>query len=44
MNRPSQTVYMVAESETFEDIDKMFEPIQTMNDAIITPVMPMTLD
>ena len=43
MNRPSHTVYMVAESETFEDIDKMFEPILTMTDAKITPVMPMTL-
>ena len=44
VNRPSHTVYMVAESETFENIDKMFEPILTMTDAIITPVMPMTLD
>ena len=44
VNRPSHTVYMVAESETFEEIDKMFEPILTMTDAIITPVMPMTLD
>ena len=44
MNRPSHTVYMFAESETFEEIDKMFEPILTMTDAIITPVMPMTLD
>ena len=44
MNRPSHTVFMVAESETFEDTDKKFEPILTMTDAIITPVMPMTLD
>ena len=44
MNRPSHTVFMVAESETFEDIDKMFEPILTMTDAIITPVMPMPLN
>ena len=43
MNRPSHTVYMVAESETFEEIDKMFEPILTMTDATITPVMPLTL-
>ena len=34
----------MAESETFEVIDKMFEPILTMTDAKITPVMPMTLD
>ena len=44
MNRPSHTVFMVAESETFEDIDKMFEPILTMTDAIFTPVMPMPLN
>ena len=44
MNRPSHTVFKVAESETFEDIDKMFEPILTMTDAIITPVMPMPLN
>ena len=44
MNRPSHTVFMVTESETFEDIDKMFEPILTMTDAIITPVMPMPLN
>ena len=44
MNRPSHTVFMVAESETFEVIDKMFEPILTMTDAIITPVMPMPLN
>ena len=42
MNRPSHTVYMVAESDTFEDIDKMFEPTLTMTDAKITPVMPIT--
>ena len=44
VNRPSHTVYMVAESETFENIDIMFEPILTMTDAKITPLMPMTLD
>ena len=44
VNRPSHKVYMMAESETFEDIEKMFEPILTMTDAKITPVMPMTLD
>ena len=44
MNRPSHAVFMFAESETFEDIDKMFEPILTMTDAIITPVMPMPLN
>ena len=44
VNRPSHTVFMVAESDNFEDIDKMFEPILTMTDAKITPVMPMTLD
>ena len=44
MNRPSHTVFMVADSGTFEDIDKMFEPILTMTDAIITPVMPMPLN
>ena len=44
MNRPSHTVFMVAESETFEDINKMFEPILTKTDAIITPVMPMPLN
>ena len=44
MNRPSHTVFMVAVLETFEDIDKMFEPILTMTDAIITPVMPMPLN
>ena len=43
-NRASHTIYMVAESETFENIDKMFEPILTMAEAKITPVMPMTLD
>jgi len=35
---------MMAESETSEDIDKMFEPILTMTDAKITPAMPMNLD
>jgi len=35
---------MMAESETFEVIDKMFELILTMTDAKITPVMPMTID
>ena len=44
VNRPSHTVYMIAESENFEDIDKMFEPILTMTDAKITPIMPMTFD
>ena len=44
VNRPSNTVYMATESDKFEDIDRMFEPILTMNDAKITPVMPMTLD
>ena len=44
VNRPSHTVFMVAESDNFKDIDKMFEPILTMTDAKITPVMPMTLD
>ena len=44
VNRRSHTIYMVAESETFEDIDKMFEPTLTMTDAKITPVMAMTLD
>ena len=44
MNRPYHTVFMVAESETFDDIDKMFEPILTMTDATITPVMPMPLN
>jgi len=44
VNSPSHTFYMVAKTETFEDIDKMFEPILTMTDAIITPVMHMTLD
>jgi hypothetical protein len=44
VNRKSHTVCMVAESETFEEIDKMFEPILTMTDPIITPVMLMTLD
>ena len=44
MNRPSHAVFMVADSGTFEDIDKMFEPILTMTDAIITPVMPMPLN
>ena len=44
VNRPSHTIYMIAESETFEAIDKMFEPILTMTNAIITPVMTMTLD
>ena len=39
--RPSHTIYMIAESETFEAIDKMFDPILTMTDAIITPVMPV---
>ena len=43
-NRASHTIYMVAESDTFENIDKMFEPILTMAEAKITPVMPMTLD
>ena len=40
-NRPSHTIYMIAESETFEAIDKMFDPILTMTDAVITPVMPV---
>ena len=44
MNRPSHAVFMVADSGTYEDIDKMFEPILTMTDAIITPVMPMPLN
>ena len=44
MNRQSHSVYMLTESETFEDFDKMFKPILTMTDAKITPVMPMTLD
>ena len=44
VNRPSHTVFMVAESETFENIDKMFEPILTMTDAKITPVMTLTLE
>ena len=44
VKRPSHTVYMVAESDTFENIDKMFKPILTMADAIITSVMPMTFD
>ena len=44
MNRPSHADFMVADSGTFEDIDKMFEPILTMTDAIITPVMPMPLN
>ncbi len=44
VNRPSHTVYMIAESENFEDIDKMFEPILTKTDDKITPVLPMTLD
>ncbi len=43
VNRPSHKVYMVDESETFEEIDKMIEPILTMTDTKITPVMPMTL-
>ena len=43
-NRPSHTIYMIAESETFEDLDKMFDPILTMTDAVITPVMPVSLD
>ena len=42
VNRPSHSVYMLTESETFEDINKMFEPILTMTDAKITPVMPIT--
>ena len=44
VNRPSHNVYMVAESEIFQGIDKMFEPKLTMTDAKITPVMAMTLD
>ena len=44
MNRPSHVVFIVADSGTFEDIDKMFKPILTMTDAIITPVMPMPLN
>ena len=44
MNRPSHAVFMVADSGTCEDIDKMFEPILTMTDAVITPVMPMPLN
>ena len=44
MNRPSHAVFIVADSGTFEDIDKMFEPILSMTDAIITPVMPMPLN
>ena len=43
-NRPSHTIYMIAESETFEAIDKMFDPILTMTDAIVTPVMLVSLD
>ena len=42
VNRPSHTIYMVAESEIFEDIDKMFQPTLTMTYAKITPVMPIT--
>ena len=44
MNRPYHAVFIAADSGTFEDIDKMFEPILTMTDAIITPVMPMPLN
>ena len=29
-NRPSHTIYMIAESETFEAIDKMLDPILTI--------------
>ena len=36
--------YLGADIKQTDDIDKMFEPILTMTDAIITPVMPMTLD
>ena len=43
-NRPSHTIWMIAESETLEAIDEMFDPILTMTDAIITPVMPVSLD
>jgi hypothetical protein len=38
--RPSHTIYMIAESETFEAIDKMLDPIDH-TDAVITPVMPL---
>ena len=43
-NRPSHTIWMIAESETFEAIDEMFDPIRTLTDTVITPVMPMPLD
>ena len=43
-SRPSHTIWMIAESETFEAIDEMFDPIRTLTDAVITPVMPMPLD
>ena len=43
-DRPSHTIDMIAESEAFEALDKMFDPILTMTDAIINPVMPVSLD
>ena len=44
VNRSPHTVFIMPKTETFEDINKMFEPILTMTDAKITPVMPMALD
>ena len=39
--RPSHTIYLIAESETFEAIDKMLDPNFDHTDAVITPVMPL---
>ena len=44
VNRSPHTVFIMPKTETFEDINKMFEPILKMTDAKITPVMPMALD
>ena len=37
-SRPTHTLWMIVEAETFEVIDEMFEPIRAMTDAVIDPV------
>ena len=44
VNKQPHKICMIAASETSDEIDKIFETILTMSDALITPVIPMTLD
>ena len=40
-SRPAHILWMIVEAETFEAIDKMFESIRAMTDAVINPVMAL---